>query len=89
MASWPTSAVFACRRPSEASSTRWEIVCWASDFVEPMRPTGPRLIQPVAYTPGITGADSSFVVSPSMTRPSTLGTTPARSSKGRPGIGEE
>src|SRR6478736_78165 len=64
------------RAPASASVTRWAIVSIASDFVCPMRPTGPRLIQPVAYRPGTGRPDSST------TRPSTFVTTPALSSNG-------
>ena len=68
--------------PAAASATRCVIVSSASPFVWPMRPTGPRLIQPVAYTPG-SGEPCS-----SSTRPSALGMTAATSSNGTPGRGE-
>ena len=48
-----------------------------------MTPLGPRLIQPTAYTP----ASISSAPGATSTRPSTFGMTPARWSKGTPGIG--
>ena len=62
--------------------TRWLTVSIASDFVWPMSPTGPRLIHPVANTPGMTSP-----LSP-MTWPSRFGITPRRSSNGMPCSGE-
>src|SRR6218665_1038573 len=43
-----SSEVGAERMPPSASATRFVIVSSASDFVCPIRPTGPRLIHPVA-----------------------------------------
>ena len=58
-------------------------VCAASLLLVPMTPTGPRLIQPTTYSRAATDPSAWT------TRPSTLRTTPARSSKGTPGNGIE
>ena len=62
---------------------RWRIVSIASDLVWPMRPTGPRLIQPVAYTPGTRSFESLCSAWPSW-----FGMTPWRLSNGTPGSGD-
>ena len=58
------------------------MVSIASDLVWPIRPTGPRLIHPVAYTPG------HSVVAVASTWPSRFGMTPRFSSNGTPSSGE-
>ena len=65
------------------SLIRWRMVSIASDLVWPIRPTGPRLIQPVAYTPFTRWLESLL-----STWPSRLGITPCRLSNGTPASGE-
>ena len=67
--------------PRRATSASSEVtVSTASDLLVPITPVGPRLIQPVTYSP----AEKS----PSrITRPSACGTRPVLSSNGTPGNG--
>ena len=53
----------------------------ASFLFVPITPVGPRLIQPAAYTPGISMPESST------TRPPAFGIVPVASSKGVPDSG--
>src|ERR1700686_4958357 len=67
--------------PPARSASRHRTVSAASDLLVPITPVGPRLSQPATYSPG-SGAPSG-----PRTRPSSFGTTEARSSNGTPGSG--
>ena len=69
------------RRPASRSSSSTSTVSWASRLLVPMIPVGPRLIQPVTYSPG---SGAPVVVTRARAR---SGSRRARSSKGRSSSG--